>query len=278
MNYSKDKKILVIALDGATLNVLSPLMDEGLLPNLAKMASEGIHGELCSTIPPITGPAWATFMTGKNPGKHSILEFLKKAPDGTEYPINSTEVDGSMLWEILSNTGKKVVVINVPVTYPPRVVDGVLLADFLTPMGRRDFGFPSGIIEELEKRFGPYRLYISEVYSPGKVDRVLDELLEVLDYRVRTACYLMETRQWDFFMVHIWGTDRIQHELWHILDATHTCHNEGEANAYRSRIIEYFRKVDEKKLRDYVAENSDHTLKLTSRSFRIEIPKCWQMA
>lgn len=245
MSDVKDNKFLVIALDGATLNILSPLMAEGSLPNLARMAAEGTHGVLNSTIPPITGPAWVSFMTGKNPGKHSVFEFLKKAPDGTEYPISSAEVDGSTLWEILSEAGKEVVVMNVPVTYPPRRVDGVLIADFLTPMGRRDFGFPAGVIDELEERFGPYRLYISEVYSPGKVDRILDELFEVLDYRVKTACYLMETKKWDFFMVHIWGTDRIQHELWHILDTSHPSHKKDEASKYRGRIIEYFRKVDE---------------------------------
>jgi predicted AlkP superfamily phosphohydrolase/phosphomutase len=242
---SNKHRILVIGLDGATFDVLLPLAREGLLPNISKFMTEGARGELKSVLPPITGPAWASFMTGKNPGKHGVFEFLKKAPDNTEYPISSSEVDGKALWEILSEAGRDVVVINVPVTYPPRKVKGVLLGDFLTPKGRRDFGYPDGIVEELEGLFGPYRLYISEVYSPDRVDKVLDELFEVLDYRVKTASYLMNTRPWDFFMVHIWGTDRIQHELWHIIDTTHPNHDKEVASRNRDRVLDYYRKVDE---------------------------------
>lgn len=237
-------KLLVIGLDGATLDVLRPLAEEGVLPNIASFMAEGACGELESVMPPITGPAWASFMTGKNPGKHGVYEFLKKAPDGTDYPINSSDVHGRTLWELLSDAGRKVVVINVPVTYPPRKVDGVLLADFLTPSGRRDFGYPEGVVDELEGRYGPYRLYISEVYAPGKVGNVIDELFEVLEFRLSSARHLMETRPWDFFMVHVWGTDRLQHELWHILDTTHPKHDREEAARYRGRIMDYLRSVD----------------------------------
>ena len=70
------KKVLFIGLDGATFDVLDPLIDRGLMPRLKQFIAEGVHGPLETTIPPITPTAWVSWMTGKNPGKHGVFEFL----------------------------------------------------------------------------------------------------------------------------------------------------------------------------------------------------------
>jgi predicted AlkP superfamily phosphohydrolase/phosphomutase len=68
--------VIVIALDGATFDLLDPWLDEGVLPTLARLIAGGVSGRLSSTLPPITAPAWASFMTGKNPGKHGVFDFF----------------------------------------------------------------------------------------------------------------------------------------------------------------------------------------------------------
>ena len=73
------KKVLFIGLDGATFDVLDPLMDKGLMPRLKQFIAEGVRGPLETTIPPITPTAWVSWMTGKNPGKHGVFEFLAEA-------------------------------------------------------------------------------------------------------------------------------------------------------------------------------------------------------
>lgn len=65
-----EDKVVIIGLDGATFTILNPLLEEGLLPNIAGLIKEGSHGILMSTLPPMAAPAWASFMTGVNPGKH----------------------------------------------------------------------------------------------------------------------------------------------------------------------------------------------------------------
>src|SRR3990172_11273772 len=70
-------KVVLIGLDGGTYRVLNPLMEEGRLPNIARLLKNGSHGTLLSTIPPVTAPAWTSLLTGKNPGKHGIFNFLR---------------------------------------------------------------------------------------------------------------------------------------------------------------------------------------------------------
>jgi predicted AlkP superfamily phosphohydrolase/phosphomutase len=261
------KKVLFIGLDGATFDVLDPLMEKGLMPRLKQFIAEGIRGPLETTIPPITPTAWVSWMTGKNPGKHGVFEFLlRRKGSGAlpDTPVNSRSRDGLPFWDLLGQMGKQAIVTNVPCTYPPSMVNGVMISDFLTPRGRRDFTYPESLIEEVESRFGPYELYITEVYTPGNVDKILDQLFTELDYKTKVNRYLMEQYGWDVFATHYWGTDRFQHELWHLLDETHPFFNRKERDAHIGRIHEYWHAVDSTLGRLFDDVGADSTVYLGS--------------
>jgi predicted AlkP superfamily phosphohydrolase/phosphomutase len=241
------KRVLFIGLDGSTFDVLDPLMAEGLMPRLQRFISEGVRSPLETTIPPITPTAWVSFATGTNPGKHGIFEFLVrrkgsgKLPD---MPVSSRVRDGLPFWDILGNSGKSAIVTNMPVTYPPKMTNGIMVADFLTPRGRTDFTYPESLRQEIEAKFGDYQLYITEVYTPGNVDKILDQLFAELEYKTKVNLYLMNNYPWDIFVTHYWSTDRFQHELWHLLDKSHPFFNQKEYDAHIGRIHEYWRAVD----------------------------------
>ena len=261
------KKVLFIGLDGATFDVLDPLIEKGLMPRLKQFIAEGIRGPLETTIPPITPTAWVSWMTGKNPGKHGVFEFLlRRKGSGAlpDTPVNSRSRDGLPFWDLLGQMGKQAIVTNVPCTYPPSMVNGVMISDFLTPRGRRDFTYPESLIEEVESRFGPYELYITEVYTPGNVDKILDQLFTELDYKTKVNRYLMEQYGWDVFATHYWGTDRFQHELWHLLDETHPFFNRKERDAHIGRIHEYWHAVDSTLGRLFDDVGADSTVYLGS--------------
>jgi predicted AlkP superfamily phosphohydrolase/phosphomutase len=240
------RKLLVIGLDGASFNVLDPLVDSGQLPNIASLIRNGTRANLRTTFPPITAVAWSSFMTGKNPGKHGIFEFVRRDKDSArELAVNASFREGRAIWDYLSDAGQRVVVHNFPCTYPVRPLNGLMISDFMTPTGRRDITHPASLLEELEARFGPYRLHLSQTYASGKAEGVLAELFDELEYKAKVAEYLMTTRDWDAFFQYFWGTDRIQHELWHIIDEDHPRHDAEEARQYRDRVHSYFRRVDE---------------------------------
>ncbi|HVF91838.1 MAG TPA: alkaline phosphatase family protein [Blastocatellia bacterium] len=241
------RKVLFIGLDGSTFDVLDPLMDAGLMPRLKGFIDEGVRGLLETTIPPITPTAWVSWMTGKNPGKHGVFEFLlRRKGSGSlpDMPVSARARDGLPFWDVLGQMGKQAIVTNVPCTYPPTMVNGVMISDFLTPKGRRDFAFPEKLLEEVEAKFGPYQLYITEVYTKGKVDNILNQLFEELEYKTKVNRYLMNEYGWDVFATHYWGTDRFQHELWHLLDQAHPFFDRKEHDAHIGRIEEYWHAVD----------------------------------
>jgi predicted AlkP superfamily phosphohydrolase/phosphomutase len=241
------KKVLFIGLDGSTFDILDPLMGSGVMPRLKRFTEEGVRGLLETTIPPITPTAWVSWMTGKNPGKHGVFEFLlrrKGSGELPDQPVSSRSRDGLPFWDVLGRMGKQAIVTNVPCTYPPTMVNGLMISDFLTPRGRKDFTYPESLLEEVESRFGPYQLYITEVYVPGKVDNILNQLFDELKYKTQVNRYLMNEYGWDVFATHYWGTDRFQHELWHLLDESHPFFDRKEHLAHIGRIHEYWNAVD----------------------------------
>ena len=239
-------KLLVIGLDGASFNVLDPLIAKGYLPNLSSLIAGGARADLETTFPPITAVAWSSFMTGKNPGKHGIFEFVRREQNSKrELAVNASFRKGRAIWDLLSDEGKRVIVHNFPCTYPPHEINGLMIADFMTPRGRGDFTYPVALLTEIEAGFGSYRLHLSQTYAEGNVDAVLDELYDELEYKAKVAEYLMTRYEWDAFFQYFWGTDRIQHELWHIIDEAHPRHDKEEARLYRDRVYQYFSRVDE---------------------------------
>ena len=83
----KSKRVMVIGLDGATFDLIKPWVREGKLPTFKKLIDTGVHGQLTSTIPHGTIPAWPSFATGCNPGMHSFYDFFKEIPSGVKYVV-----------------------------------------------------------------------------------------------------------------------------------------------------------------------------------------------
>ncbi|MCK4547075.1 MAG: alkaline phosphatase family protein [Candidatus Eisenbacteria sp.] len=278
------KRVMVVGLDGATWERLTPWIRAGYLPNLERLVDEGASGRLRTVVPPVTAPAWTTFMTGLNPGRHGVFEFIVRLqPDFHEVPVNATLRDGIPVWTLLSDEGRKVIVVNVPVTYPPEAINGIQISGFLTPRGRRDFTHPPEILDELEAELGPYELYHGEVYRPGAAGAVLDELYRVFDYRLRVAKSLAGKKDWDFFMVHFWGVDRAQHELWHLGDPEHPAYDVAEGKKHGQRLIDYYSRVDRGlgELREEARRRGAVFLLMSDHGFgpitRFFMPNVWLM-
>ena len=129
------RPILVLALDGATMDVIRPLTERGRLPNLAAWMKEGRAGGLASTTPPVTFPAWSSFMTGLAPADHGIFDFTQKKSG--EYRlrfINSTDREAPSIFRRVCDAGGNVLVLGMPATHPPEPLDGLLVCGFDAPV------------------------------------------------------------------------------------------------------------------------------------------------
>ena len=124
-------RVFIIGWDGATFDLIKPWVADGKLPNIAEVLENGAHGELGSTLPPMTFPAWSSFMTGKNPGKHGIYDFTRLRPGTYDLEfVNGGERKAPSFWKLLSDSGRRVISISVPCTYPPEPVRGIILSGF----------------------------------------------------------------------------------------------------------------------------------------------------
>lgn len=129
------RSVLVLALDGASFDVIRPLADAGQLPHLAAWMKQGRAVPLPSTAPPVTFPAWSSFMTGLSPGEHGIFDFTQKLPG--EYRlrfVNATDRPAPTLFRRVCDAGGRVLVLGLPATHPPEPVDGLLVCGFEAPV------------------------------------------------------------------------------------------------------------------------------------------------
>ncbi|MGD1996065.1 MAG: alkaline phosphatase family protein [Anaerolineae bacterium] len=236
-------RVLVVGIDGGTLDLIRPWAEEGHLPNLARLMSEGTWGRLESTLPPVTSPAWPTFATGKNPGKHGVFDFIR--PTGGEFElVNASSIKARTLWQILSDAGRQVGVINVPVTYPPAPLNGFVVSGMLSPRSGC-FTYPDDLLEPYEGDLGPYRVAPSVQHKRGNEEEFVADLLDLVERRGRYALRLMEEQPWDFLMVHFQATDVLQHAFWEFADPTHPRHSPRVAVRFAPKMREVFQRVDD---------------------------------
>ncbi len=261
------RRVFAIGLDGATFDLIRPWAEQGKLPTFKRLMDQGAWGDLTSTIPPVTASAWTSFMTGKNPGAHGLFDFMQRKSGSYDLaPVSALDRDSKTVWDLIGEAGKHVIVMNVPVTWPPQETKGLLVTGMLTPRGATNYTFPRELADELKREIGDYVIYSDEVYSPGRGDPFLKALTYSANQRTKAAEYLATQYPWDFFMLVFPETDTVSHGLWAAYDASHHEHNKAEAASLRDGILAIYQHLDgliERLLRRLDAETtvllmSDH--------------------
>jgi predicted AlkP superfamily phosphohydrolase/phosphomutase len=208
----------------------------------------GSWGRLQSTIPPVTPCAWTSFKTGVNPGKHGVFDFFSLDED-RNWQINFSRFRGyKSIWKILSEQGLRCCVYNVPFTYPPEEVNGILISGLLTPSLRANFTSPAGFKNELLGAIPDFKIFSDARYSEKESDvqAYIDDLFRLIDIRFRTATYLLDRESWDFFMMVFSETDSVQHWFWKYIDPSHPDYSEEGAEKFGNKIFEIYRDIDER--------------------------------
>ncbi|MCG3126525.1 MAG: hypothetical protein CHACPFDD_01361 [Phycisphaerae bacterium] len=216
-------RLLIIGLDGATFDVLNPMMDAGRMPNLQRFIRDGAAGILHSTKPPITPAAWTTFMTGKGPGRHGILDFEKFDVRNHALTFNSTyEIREKTLWELLSEKELRVGSINVPMTYPPKKVNGFMISGFETPSTKANFTWPPDLKDEILRVLPTYDYRTNwqrkALGGDGVLARNLDYISQSFDQGWVLTRHCGEKFGWDVLMVLFKLVDNLQHKAWKYID------------------------------------------------------------
>lgn len=235
-------KVLILGFDGAS----PKLVDEWInyLPTFRKFRRQGVLGQTIPPIPAQTPVAWTTFMTGMNPGNHGIFSFAMRKTGTYERKIIQPEMlESETLWHILSQKGKKVGVINVPMTNAEKV-NGFIIPGFLSKT--EGTPYPDTVKTKVQRKLGIKRLegdVETEILSKveDKPNLFFERVNKITDQTAKVSQYLFQEEDWDFFMAVFMGTDRIQHFFWRYVDQAHPRY---EKNQFTQLVKEYYIKID----------------------------------
>jgi predicted AlkP superfamily phosphohydrolase/phosphomutase len=224
-------RTVIFGVDGLTFRVLHPLIERGMLPHFRKIQTEGCEAILESKYPPLTPPGWMSLSTGLKPARHGVYDFWTYEAQAEMGQPRSARVlthrkGGKAIWNILSEYGKQVLVVNVPMTYPPEPVNGIMISGYTVPGAHVDFTYPSIFKEELYRAVPDYQIDLDVAFRErlnvtGKVELLADAVLRMTEERIKLITYLLREKPWDFCYVAFMGADRLQHPFWEEVSGLH---------------------------------------------------------
>jgi len=241
-----NKKVFVIGLDGATWNIIDPLISEGELPTIRSLIGNGTRAVLQSTLIPLSPAAWTSFSTGCNPNKHGIFDFFGRKKGTYESVVySSRDRKCESLWSILSKQGKKVGILNVPGTYPVEKVNGFMITGFPTPEELEDYTYPTNLLSELKTELGKdFRFQPKVQLFDEKL--FLREVHVLTEYVFQATNYLMNHNQWDFLMTVFVGPDALSHAFWKYMDPKHPLYDTDAPAELKNAIVDIYKELDKK--------------------------------
>jgi predicted AlkP superfamily phosphohydrolase/phosphomutase len=188
-------------------------------------------------------------MTGCNPGKHGIYNFMEPRPGeyGMRYS-NAGSRKARTLWRLLNEAGHTTGVVNVPFTYPPEQLDGFQVSGMDTPSESSAFIHPPELREELERETGKLGLeirYLGAMSTDERRDAVLEGMRKLDEQWTRVALHTLEKHPCEVMMVTFMSIDTVQHHFWHHMDPGHFLHDPRGAERYRDAIKGVYRRLDE---------------------------------
>lgn len=229
------RKVLLVGWDAADWKIARPLVEAGAMPNLARLMKEGVSGNIATLHPPLSPMLWTSVATGKRPPKHGIMGFSEVTPDGKSIrPITILSRKTKALWNILSQSGKKSVVVGWWPSHPAEPIDGVVVSDWfrdvdtenahLLPVVSGSVHPPEVIPQIRDLPVSPYEIdgAMLRAFVPDfeKVDQESDKSLHALAKIMcegltinAVATELLATRDWDFAAVYFDAIDHFGHRF-----------------------------------------------------------------
>ncbi len=236
------RRVLVLGLDCASPHLIFDQFKADL-PTFSRLAAQGTWGELESSIPCITVPAWASMTSSRDPGVLGVYGFRNRKDYSYDRLVtaNSDAIRVRRVWDYLGDAGKQSILVGVPQTYPVHPINGYLVSDFLTPGSEVSFTYPAILKAEVLKLYPDYKFDVLNFRSENK-ERLLADLLDMTRMQTGLVKHLMQTKPWDFFMFVNIGVDRLHHGFWHFHDPAHRLYTPG--NPYEHAVRDYYRMMD----------------------------------
>lgn len=268
-------KVVVIGIDGGTFDLFVPWMEQGHMPTLSLLRKQGASGDLMTTYPPLTCPAWWALSTGKNPGRFGSYHFWQLAPHSHEIRRSKSYGTGANmeLWDILNEAGLRCGIVNNPIMFPPaKIRDYAVSGCFAS--ARSNFTWPAELKQTLDDVAGEGGYELDSLTCESKSDEgTAADCLRILEKRRKVICHLLaQENRPDFFLAVLTESDRMCHRL-----LNRTGKEDALSGKSERLLLEFFQALDGAiadmaavmKDDDYLIVMSDHGFGKRDRGFYI---------
>ncbi len=222
----------IIGLDGVPIHLLGELAQRGVMPHTKALIEQGCLAKMRSSLPANSAASWSSMITGVDPGTHGVYGFTDFIP-GT-YTVcyhSSSKLKAPPFWS--KRPGKRVLVINLPASYPAQPLNGAMITGFVSPQLEKAV-YPPELLPRLKE--DGYEVDVDASLFGKSIPLFLRKLEETLDQRLRVLDGLLEKDRYDLLFFVVTGTDRIEHHLWDAYaDGGHEQHQD---------FLSFFEKVD----------------------------------
>lgn len=233
------KRVLVIGMDGATWDLIKPWAERGKLPTFRRLLEEGAHGDLISILPISSAVEWSVMLTGKQPGKLGIFDFIRRKSDSYDLEVVCMREEWNPLWKILNDTGHRFGIMGVPLTLvPEREINGIFVVGAITYAKGRLANPPE--LDDFLRKIN-YEIHVPPAQAIG-MGPYLERVKQVIRKKFDVALQLFKRDRWSFFMFCIYSTDMVSHTLWKYMDKEHPLYTPNER--LESAILECYQLID----------------------------------
>jgi predicted AlkP superfamily phosphohydrolase/phosphomutase len=270
------ERFLVIGIDAGTFDVIQPMVERGELPAIASIMRDGVWGNLSSTIPSVTSPAWLSCFSGVNPGKLGVF-YLTRNSHGTYDegpPVDVAKIPVKLLWHYLGDHGKKVLCI-IPFPFPPAKVNGIMVTNIMVDVAGNTTTFksyPAQITQEISHIFSSNEVieskkHFKRSHARNSKEEYLNNVIKMsnitTEINKELSLHLLSRYEWDFFITVFNTPDAIQHLFWSYMDPSHPLHHVKARKMYGNVVYDTYRQVD-KAIGDILRQAGDVTVIIVS--------------
>lgn len=221
MNNQSKNRVLIFCVSEMAPDLVRKWSSD--LPTFSRLAHTGVSGHTRYCVPYyLTPQMWATINTGTMPGTHGVFDYRQRTTDGTFQETNGGDVLSPCWWHSLEQAGRRVGVVNLPLTFPPRISSGFMISGQDAPGGHPSIMTPTKIFSDLESEFGRYHL--KDVFPGGQDRQAYAALLESEIKRQSSVFeWIATNQQWDCLLLYTSGAAMAQHYYWSDMEKDADC-------------------------------------------------------
>jgi predicted AlkP superfamily phosphohydrolase/phosphomutase len=242
-------RVIFLGFDAANKYLIQQWASEGVLPTMQSLLERGLKGNTMSLPGVFTGVTWTSFQTGVNPARSGVYSWMQLKPGSYDFYrcLTGDQLKREPFWSYFSRAGRKVTVLDVPLSPLTKNLNGVQLVEW----GAHDaqYGFvtwPPSLAREVVARFGrhPLRGVCNAVRDTQGYIKFRNQLLGGIATKTEITKHFLKRGDWDFFAQVFTESHCVGHQCWHIHDANHPRHDAEQARAVGDPIKDIYIAID----------------------------------